>query len=114
MTVVEQSISVSELEEMSKKMFEKLVKAVVDVEKDIMVVDASFHADQEEFLLDLGSSQENLWGINLIPNKFGEDGFVVFDSMINMRPIWGNRTRGVEDPSIQKRIRQIVNKRVTA
>ena len=111
--IVSTTISVDELSEMSNKMFEKIVKAVIDVEKEIMVVDAPMHSDQEEFLLDHDSSQEDLWGINLVPHKFGQEEFVVFDSMINMRPAWGNRSRGVEDPAIQQRIRQIVNKRVT-
>ena len=112
--IVENTISVNELSEMSLKMFERIVKAVVDVEREILVVDASMHSDQEEFLLENDSLQENLWGINLAPDKFGQEEFVVFDSMINMRPAWGNRSRGVEDPVIQKRIRQIVNKRVRA
>ncbi|MBV8660625.1 MAG: hypothetical protein JO129_00555 [Candidatus Dependentiae bacterium] len=95
---------------MSAKMFEKIVKAVVDVEKEIMLIDAPMHADQEYFLLEQGSSQENLWGINLVPSKFETENFVVFDSMINLRPGWGNFSRGVDDPAIQKAIKAIVNK----
>ena len=53
-----------------------------------------------------------MWGINLVPAKFGEEGFVVFDSMINMRPGWGNFSRGVDDPAIQKAIKVVVNKYV--
>lgn len=97
---------------MSQKMFEGLVKAVVDVKKEIMVVDADLHADEEKFLLEDGSKQENLWGINLYPNLDGED-FIEFDSMINLRPYQNNRSRGVEDPKIQKRIISIVNKLVS-
>jgi len=32
--------------------------------------------------------------------------------MINLRPSWGNKTRGVDDSKIQERIRIIVNKLV--
>ena len=104
-------ITVGELQQMSAKMFEKIVKAVVDIEQKIMVVDAAMHADQEQFLLEeQGSQQGNLWGINLIPGKFGTDGFVVFDSMINLRPGWGNFSRGVDDPAIQKKIKAVVHK----
>ena len=42
-----ETISVDELKIMSAKMFESLVKAVVDIEKQIMIVDAEMHADQE-------------------------------------------------------------------
>lgn len=34
-----------------------LVKAVVDIGQEIIVVDAEFHADQEELLLEQGSQQ---------------------------------------------------------
>ena len=104
------TITVNELTQMSKKMFESLVKAVVDIEKQIMIVDAEMHADQEEVLLEQGSEQYNLWGINLHPDFFGTDEFIEFDSMINIRSSQGNRSRGVENIATQKVIRLIVDK----
>ena len=112
MKIVEGTVSVAELTEMSKKMFGNTIKAFVDIEKEIMVIDAPMHADQEELLLESGSLQENLWGINLIPDKFGQEGFLVFDSMLNIKATCSNRTRGVDNPIIQARIRAIVNKQV--
>ena len=82
-------------------MFARLVKAVVDIEKEIMIVDAELHADEELMLLDHGSEQKNLWGINLYPDRIGNDNWIEFDSMINLRPSWGNKSRGVDDPNIQ-------------
>ncbi len=108
------TISVDELKVMSAKMFESLVKAVVDVEKKIMVVDAEMHADQEEVLLEQGSEQYNLWGINLHPDFFGTEDFIEFDSMINIRSSQGNRSRGVENVATQKIIRLLVDKFVRA
>ncbi len=101
-------ISKNELKKMSDRMFGELVKAVVDVEKEIMVVDADLHADQEKKLLDNGSRQEYLWGINLYPGE-EEEYFIEFDSMINLRPSYGNRSRGVDDENIRKKIVEIVN-----
>ena len=112
MQKVEKEISLKELEEMTNKMFDALVKAVVDVEKEIMVVDAEMHADQEKFLLEKGSKQENLWGINLYPEMYNSEDFVEFDSMINIRPAQNNRSRSVEDEGIQEKIRKIVEKLV--
>ena len=94
---------------MSENMFGDLVKAVVDIEKEIMVIDAELHADQEKVLLENGSLQENLWGINLYPDDFQDEDFIEFDSMINLRPSWGNRSRGVDDENIQKKIIEIVS-----
>ncbi|MFA6047737.1 MAG: DUF5674 family protein [Parcubacteria group bacterium] len=112
MKIVTDKITIAELKEMSGKMFGNLVKAVVDVEKEIMAVDAELHADEEALMLENGSKQENLWGINIYPEMEGED-FVEFDSMINIRPAQNNRSRGVESEEMQKRILEIVNKLVT-
>lgn len=106
-------ISNKELEQMSERMFGNLVKAVVDIESEIMAVDAEMHADEEAFLLENGSKQQFLWGINLYPEFFGEDDFVEFDSMINLRPSQKNRSRGVDDKEIRKEILSIVEKLVT-
>lgn len=112
MKIVEKNISVDELKNMSLNMFGELVKAVVDIEKEIMVVDADLHADEELLLLDHGSKQENLWGINIYPTEIGTEDWIEFDSMINLRPSQGNTTGGVDDPVIQKRIIEVVNKLV--
>lgn len=111
MKVIEDKITLAELEHMSEKMFGNLVKAVVDIEKKIMVVDAEMHSDEEELLLDLGSNQENLWGINLHPS-IKDESWIEFDSMINLRPSWGNASRSVEDPNIRELIIKIVNNMV--
>ena len=50
----------------------------------------------------------DLWGFNLYPEMDGED-FLEFDSLINIRPNQGNRSRGVEDPAIQEKIKDIIN-----
>jgi hypothetical protein len=104
-------ISLGELKEVSTKMAESLVKAVVDIEKNLMLVDAELHVDEEKQLLEQGSEQKNLWGINLYPSIEGED-WIEFDSMINLRPWQNNRSRGVEDEHIRKTIIEIVNKLV--
>ncbi len=111
MKLVETSITREELQDMSKRMFGGLVKAVVDIEKEIMVVDASMHADEEKMLLDHGSKQDNLWGINFYPEFEGED-FIEFDSMINIRPHKKNFSRNIEDEALQSKIRKIANKLV--
>jgi hypothetical protein len=110
--LVDQKITNEELKEMSVKMFDGLVKAVVDIEKEVMVVDSELHADQEEYLLEQGSKQGNLWGINIYPEQVGNDSWLEFDSMINLRPSQNNRSRGVEDEIIRAKIITIVEKLV--
>jgi len=40
-----------ELQKMAQDMFGNMVKAVVDIKKGIMAVDAELHADEEAYLL---------------------------------------------------------------
>lgn len=109
MRLLTEKMALSELEGMAKSMFGNLVKAVVDVEKKLLVVDAELHSDQESLLLEQGSRQEDLWGINLYP-EFAKthEHFVEFDSMINLRPGGNNNSRSVENPEIRGKIIQIV------
>lgn len=96
---------------MAARSFGDLVKAVVDVERGIMSLDAELHSDEEAQLLEDGSEQQHLWGINLYPGVEGE-GWVEFDSVINIRPWQDNRSRGVKDPQLRAQITQVVNRLV--
>ena len=86
-----------------------MTKGVVDVEKRLLAIDAPMHADLEKLLLDNGSNQDDLWGINLYFEKDENDeSFIEFDSMINIRPRQNNRSRSVEDPELRTKIKEIV------
>lgn len=101
-------INLNRLKEIALERFGDMVKGVVDVEKRVIALGADLHADEEALLLEQGSEQRNLWGFNLYPDM-ADDGFIEFDSMINIRPSQGNRSRTVQDPEIQKRIVEVVN-----
>jgi hypothetical protein len=103
----EERISRSQLKEMAAT-FGNFVKAVVDVKKGIMAVGGELHADEEALLLEKGSQQRDLWGINLYLELQGDE-FIEFDSLINLRPTQGNHTRGVNDAGIRQKIKEIVN-----
>jgi hypothetical protein len=112
MRVVSDRISLSELTELAEARYGDLVKAVVDIDREIMAVGEGMHADEEAALLSDGSRQTALWGINLYPAEHGSSGFVEFESLVNLRPGMGNRTRSVEDPRIRARIVEIVDRLV--
>ncbi len=93
--------------DIARQQFGDMVKAVVDIDKRIMAIGGELHADEEAFLLERDSEQENLWGINLYPERdFSE--MIEFDSMINIRPRQNNRSRGVEDPTVREKIVGVV------
>jgi hypothetical protein len=109
--VIEEPIQKSELAELAKERFGDLVKAVVDVEKGIMVVGGELHSDEEAILIESGSRQRNLWGINIYPDKSGDE-LIEFDSIINLRPSQGNRSRDVDDPEARLKIKEIISRLV--
>lgn len=112
MKLVKTTLSRAELKEMASRMFGDLVKAVVDIKKDLMIIDAELHADEEAFLIAKGSKRLDLWGINLYPD-IEDDNWIEFDSMINLKPGLGNRTRGVDDPETQQKIIALVKKKIS-
>lgn len=109
MKIIDNKISLNEIKKMAEKMFGNLIKAVVDVEKEIMAIDGELHSDEEALLLEKNSKQENLWGINLYPEIKGND-WIEFDSIINLRPSLKNLSRDVENSDTRKKIIKIVNK----
>jgi hypothetical protein len=111
-TVTEtEPITLAELRQMLGGRFSDLVKGVLDLRRRVLVVDADMHADQEAQLLAEGSAQEDLWGINLYPD-LPEVDWLEFDSMINLRPSFGNRSRGVDDPVTREAIADLIRRLV--
>lgn len=111
MKVITETITIAELKQMATDTFGNLVKAVIDVDREFIAVDAELHSDLEALLIEKGSKQRSLWGINFYPEAQGDE-FIEFDSIINMRPSQGNRSRGVEDAELRKKIIEIAAKRI--
>ena len=91
------------------KYFPDMIKAVVDVGRNVIALNAEMHVDLEQFLLEDGSEQRNLYGINIY-----HDGDVEFDSAINPPR---NREAGfprvgryVADPEARRLILEVVSK----
>jgi len=113
MRLVDKPIPLSEVAAMAKNQFGDMIKAVVDVERRLLALGGELHCDEEARLLEEGSTQENLWGVNIYPEK-PEPERVEFDSMINIRPSRNNLSRGVEDEETRRRILRIVAEMILA
>ncbi len=111
MEIITASITLEELKRIACEIFGNSVKAVVDTEKNLIALDAELHSDLEAMLLNDGSKQKDVWGINLYPELQGED-FIEFDSMINLRPSQGNTSLGVENEETRKKIIAIVSNKI--
>ncbi|MFC2061006.1 DUF5674 family protein [Elusimicrobiota bacterium] len=112
MKIIKETMTLDELKQMAADMFGDMVKAVVDIERELIAVDAELHSDLESILIQDGSQQANVWGINLYPD-IQDDDFIEFDSLINMRPSQNNKSRGIENEGIKKHIIEIVSKRIS-
>lgn len=110
--IIKEPISKKELVDVAKKQFGDFVKAVVDVEQGIMAIGGELHSDEEVALMEQeGSKRENTWGINLYPEK-ADDEWIEFDSIINIKPSFGNRSREIDSPETRKKIKDIIQKLV--
>lgn len=106
--IVKESITREELRALAHEQYGDLIKAVVDVAQGIMGVGGELHVDIQSLLIkNAGSKGDTTWGINLYLDKMDDD-FIEFDSMVNLKPLIGNRTRGVENEVVRATIRDIV------
>src|SRR5262249_54068153 len=106
-------VPLAEIEAMAKAQFGEMLKATVDIEREVLAVGGELHSDEEALLIEDGSAQPQLWGINIYPGKSGEDR-IEFDSMINVRPSQNNPSRGVDDSKIRARILSITSRMIVS
>lgn len=110
-TIVSAPIRLDELRRLAHEQFGDFVKAVVDLRQGLMAINGELHADEEALLLQQGARQADLWGVNLYPDRPAAE-LVEFDSMINVRPSRGNRSRGVDDASTRQQIQALITRLV--
>ena len=106
--VTNEPISALRLFEFAAGQFGDMVKAVVDTHRRMAAIGGELHSDEEAALLERGSRQEHLWGINIYVEKPRSE-WIQFDSLINVRPRHGNRSRNVEDAAVRQLIQEIMD-----
>lgn len=113
MIILEKIISIDELGCLEEKTFfsdMSMMKAVIDIDREILAVNAELHSDLEQMLLENGSNQRYLYGINI----YYDNGEIEFDSLINpprnREAGYPRVGRGVADPKAREKIVEVVNK----
>jgi hypothetical protein len=107
MKIIKQAVPINEIWNSKESDFVEMLKVVVDVEKEILTVDAELHADLEQLLIENGSDQQNLWGANIYPLKSKND-FIEYTALINIRPAMGNKSMEVLDKDVRSRMEKII------
>jgi hypothetical protein len=112
--IVSKKISKEYLLDLAKEGYEKMIKFVVDIEKEIIAVGGEMHADAEVLLLEQGSEQKNLWGANLWFYRDDPNNRVEFVSLINIRPRDNNKSIEIESIVIKNKVKNIAEKLLLA
>ncbi len=107
MKIISTSIKKEEVLNNYNHFFKKMVKAVVDVDKRVIAVDAELHADLEGMLIEGGSQQNALWGINLYLGEKKDD-WIAYTALINIRPALGNNSMEIKNEITKNKIAEIV------
>ena len=108
--IVRDKITKEELINLAQDNYGDMVKAVVDIEKEIMAIGGEFHSDASVILVEQnGSNQEDIWGINIYPEKEKNE-WLEFNSLINIKPLKNNRDVEIESEVIKDKIKNIINK----
>lgn len=102
-SIITEPVTRDFLKKLAKERYGDMVKAVVDLKRQVMALGTHMHADAEEMLLREGSLQEDLWGVNIHPEQ-SDDLLIEVDSMINIRPWQNNRSRDITDESIRSQV----------
>ena len=106
--IIREKTTPEKVREHAEATFVDMVKVVVDIERGIMAIGGELHSDAEAVLLDDGSKQTDLWGANIIMDKpVGEN--IEYNSLINIRPSQGNRSRDIQDSTIRCRVHSVLS-----
>jgi len=109
--IVEDSINLDELREIAKEYYIDMIKGVADISKEIIAVGGEYHMDANMKILENGSVQSDVWGFNILFDR-PKDERIEFTSLINIRPLAGNRSMEVEDEEIRKKMSDIINRKI--
>jgi hypothetical protein len=103
--VIDKKATNNQIEQMLLQ-FSTYIKVVIDIDQEILAGGEDRHFDAEQLLLGRGSSQHSLWG-----GGIDWDSKVIdFNSIINLRPSYGNPSRDILDINVRKKFEYILKK----
>lgn len=108
MEIIRVPINMKEIVRKYMSHFKTMTKAVVDIKREMSALDGELHADLEKLLIEDGSLQEDLWGINIYPHR--KEDPVEYSALINIRPHQNNFSMEIECPEIRKKIGIVIEK----
>ena len=107
--ILDNKINIEEVKKLADSWYGTMIKGTVDVELRRVALGGDYHIESSEILTSSGSKFEDVWGFNI---RFEEnkDGVLEFDSMVNIKPNFGNRSRGINNQEVIKKATHIIYK----
>ena len=108
-TILDHKINTKEVKRMANFWYGTMIKGAVDVEGGRVALGGDYHIEDSELLTSTGSKFEDIWGFNI---RFEENpnGVLEFDSMVNIKPNFGNRSRSINNNEIIKKVTEVIYK----
>lgn len=104
--VVHEPVNQETLSALAKEWHISLVKGVADIKTGLVALGGEWHMDANNRLIKEGSEQQNLWGFNIYPKEKG-DAAIEYISLINIRPMQGNRSMEIASEEIREAVRKV-------
>ncbi len=97
--ILSEKMPMDEVRSFARHWYEGLIKGTVDVERRLVALGGEYHIESCDILVQDGSKHGNVWGFNI---RFEEDqnGILEFDSMVNIKPSIGNKSRAILDEEV--------------
>src|SRR3989344_7018760 len=107
--ILDHKISIEEVKKLADSWYGTMIKGTVDVELGRVALGGDYHIESSEILTSSDSKFKDVWGFNI---RFEENpnGVLEFDSMLNIKPNLGNRSRNISNDEIIKKATEIIYK----
>lgn len=105
--VVREPVNEEALNALAKAWHHTLVKGVADISLSTVALGGEWHMDANNRLIAEGSAQQNLWGFNIYPKERG-NAAIEYISLINIRPMQGNRSMEIASEETRDAVRKVV------
>ena len=107
--ILDNKISIEEVKKLADLWYGTMIKGTVDIELGRVALGGDYHIESSEMLTASGSKFEDVWGFNI---RFEENpnGVLEFDSMVNIKPNFGNRSRNISNNEIIEKATKVIYK----
>jgi Protein of unknown function (DUF5674) len=107
--ILDHKINTEDLKKLADFWYGTMIKGAVDIEQGRVALGGDYHIEDSELLTSTGSKFEDIWGFNI---RFEEnpEGILEFDSIVNIKPNFGNRSRNINNEEVIKKATEIIYK----